>query len=97
MTPSLCRKAVFKSPSESVALLEPRGWLVQTPLRDDAACSEGWGAGKLGLPCACCLHRGGKPIAGNITLKIQKGGIVLSIGPPRMHKKSRGRSQCSKR
>lgn len=41
MTLLLCRAAVHKSSSESVALLEPRGRLVQTPLRDDAACSEG--------------------------------------------------------
>lgn len=54
------RAAMYKSPRESVVLLEPRGELVQNPLRKDAACSEGQGAGKLDLPCACCLLRGGR-------------------------------------
>lgn len=31
---------------------------MQSPPREDAAGSESRDSGKLGLPCACCLHPG---------------------------------------
>lgn len=51
MTPLLCWAAVYKSPSENIAQLELRGQLVQSPLKDDAACFEGWGAGNGFVMC----------------------------------------------